>query len=109
MANTTSQIGELEAEFAGIALSAIRAGVPLRAVFERYFDKSGKPRASEGSDEYASLFRAAIRDTKTAALRHGIPQSAIHRWNAKPPGEVIVEAEKLLDGFDGWELGVDDG
>lgn len=108
MADAARQLEKLEAEFAGLALCAIRSSVPMEAVFERYFDESGRPRASEGSDEYASLFRAAIRDTKAAARRHGIPQGAIRRWNAKPPGEVIVEAQKLLDGFDGWELRGDD-
>lgn len=67
MADAARQLEKLEAEFAGLALCAIRSMVPMEAVFERYFDESGRPRASEGSDEYASLFRAAIRDTKAAA------------------------------------------
>lgn len=76
----------------------------MEAVFARHFDESGRPRAPEGSSEYALLFRAAIEDTKAAALRHGTSRDAIRRWSGKQPKDVLVEAERLLDGFDGWTL-----
>ena len=104
MADAACQLEELEGEFAGLALCAIRAGVPMEAVFARHFDESGRPRAPEGSSEYASLFRAAIEDTKAAALRHGTSRDAIRRWSGKQPKDVLIEAERLLDGFDGWTL-----
>lgn len=104
MADAACQLEDLEAEFAGLALCAIRAGVPMDAVFARYFDESGRPRALEGSSEYASLFRAAIEDTKAAALRHGTSRDAIRRWSGKQPKDVLIEAERLLDGFCGWTL-----
>jgi len=76
----------------------------MDAVFARYFDESGRPRAPEGSSEYASLFRAAIEDTKAAALRHGTSRDAISHWSGKQPKDVLIEAERLLDGFYGWTL-----
>ncbi len=102
MKGAACRFEELEGEFAGLALCAIRAGVPMDAVFARYFDESGRPRAPEGSSEYASLFRAAIEDTKAAALRHGTSRNAIRHWSGRQPKDVLIEAERLLDGFDGW-------
>ncbi len=76
----------------------------MDAVFARYFDESGCPRALEGTSEYASLFRAAIEDTRAAALRHGTSRDAIRSWSGKQPKDVLIEAERLLDAIDGWTL-----
>ncbi len=97
MADAASQIEELEAEFAGMALHALRAGVPLGPTIGRHFHADdGSSRVPRGSRGYFSLLHEAINDLRQAAMCHGIGLETIRAWGAIPVESALVQAESIL-------------
>ncbi len=97
MKNAARQLEELEAAFAGLALHALRAGVPLGPTMDRHFHAfDGSPKVPRGSPGYDSLLREVINDLRQAAIDHGIGLETIRSWGAIPMETVLVEAEGML-------------